>query len=96
MLRFCCLTSTVIVLKFGLVLTCVGLVCVCVCVCVCVWLCVTMHLQECKFKCVMAFCVYVCVWVHVRLFGDSSVSSILHLQVTGINKKKFASQQQSK
>ena len=70
-----------------------------VCVCMCLWLCVTMDLEECKFKCVMAFmCICICVsmWVHLRLFGDSSVSSILHLRVIDINKKKLASQQQSK
>ena len=70
-----------------------------VCVCMCLWLCVTMDLEECKFKCVMAFmCICICVsaWVHVRLFGDSSVSRILHLRVIDINKKKLGSQQQSK
>ena len=57
---------------------------VCVFVVVCVHACARV-----KFKCVVAFmCICICVgvWVHVHVFGDSSVSRILHLQVIDINK----------
>ena len=53
---------------------------------------VYMHVETCQLKYAVAFmyvCICVSVWIHVRAFGESSLTKIFQLRVIDINKKKI-------